>query len=450
MANEHQLTLYYQEKVKLLDYQASENNLQVQIVQLKQKLLDSGDKPVEYQQALQAQIDQLTKSSELGKQRIKEQEIQVYRLSMDENGQSIVNVTTDEPVSNTPPTTSSIDPTISSPAVTSDSKAMMGTSEDNEEEDEEEDSPTEGNRLKNESRRYGFIFGGDLVISYFRLYSSNLDRLNKFKVADNTDVDVQPSDNIVVRVGAPLSIPINAAQTKDPDESGEEPDPDVKEDPKATYSQAKEPSAVAKEAANEAKKVIGEDGAKALLAHSNTKTFFQRFWPLSGETKDAIAVGVGIFGIADKVLKQSSNTPKPTFVPANVTRTPSNPSATVLSYKQNLKASNDPRLDPVQSGKIAATLSSELAQSLGVSPRDLHPDIHAYVLQLGPKDPVLLAALKEVNPTDQTQTTGQKLAQVIKRRMVVHGGYSKAEIGYVDNYRSIKEMADTKGLHSLN
>lgn len=447
-SNDQQLILYHQEKAKLLDFQLAESRLKQQIAELSLQLIEANEtnKPQEYKDALQAQIDQLNKSLELATARVNEQDLYVTRLSMDENGGSIVNTVTGEVAQRT-------EKSASTATVGTEGSLPSGETESESESAPsaiETSLPDERAKLQTEAKRYGFIFGGDLIVSYFRLYGSNRDNLNKYKVADNKDVEVQPKDNQVVRVGTPISVPIDKEQTKEPDESEDEPEPEVQDDPEATYASAKEPTPVAKEAAKEAKKVIGEEGAKAVLAHSNVKTFFQRFWPLSGETKTAIAVGVGIFGIADKVLKQSSNTPKPTFNPAAVTRTPSNPSATVLSYKQNLKASNDPRLDPIQAGKISATLSSELAKDLKVAPKELHPDIHAYVLQMGPKDPVLLASLKEIDPTDQSQATGMKLAQVIKRRMVVHGGYSKAEVEYVDNYRAVKEMADTKGLHSLN
>ena len=165
-SNDQQLILYHQEKAKLLDFQLAESRLKQQIAELSLQLIEANEtnKPQEYKDALQAQIDQLNKSLELATARVNEQDLYVTRLSMDENGGSIVNTVTGEVAQRT-------EKSASTATVGTEGSLPSGETESESESAPsaiETSLPDERAKLQTEAKRYGFIFGGDLIVSYIR------------------------------------------------------------------------------------------------------------------------------------------------------------------------------------------------------------------------------------------------------------------------------------------
>lgn len=273
--------------------------------------------------------------------------------------------------------------------------------------------------LATEQQRYSFIFGGDLILSYFRLYESNLNKMNKYKVTDNKDQATQPKDNVVVRLAEPIKY------APEVDQEDGEPEPIALVDRNGTFADPLDPTTTAKNIAKKASSVIGEDGGNTLLSHANTVSAFQRLWPLNDSDQ------IGMFGVTDKVLQQAGFTP--TLKLQTLSSEPE-------YYQEQLKNSDDPRLDPDKLSKISTNLSTKLAASLKCKPLELNPDLHAYILRFGLEDQALLATLKEVDFLDTSDEGKSTLSATLKRHMLnFNQNYSLQDFHYVDNFRKINQ-----------
>lgn len=117
----------------------------------------------------------------------------------------------------------------------------------------------------------------------------------------------------------------------------------------------------------------------------------------------------------------------------------------------------DPRSNTDYSALMGALIAKETINQIStihgtktsLQASEINPDILGMSLQFGPKDPAFKKTIKEVDPTDTSETASDSFARKLQQNLYLLGGYSKSDLNYCDFYRQIRKEANKRGMHSL-
>jgi murein DD-endopeptidase MepM/ murein hydrolase activator NlpD len=320
------------------------------------------------------------------------------------------------------------------------------------------------NSLQRTAALYGYIFGsGELLIDYTKTYSQNIKLAGGYTVSPSDDRGAYPTGtggNVTTFQDNPKAPRLISTPEIKVGQAAPETSSDL-------FITAVAPQPEQLQALKESLVDLSpEDLVPAIVAHGNVTTGLQDRWtmPSFSDVKDLLSKGVGFLNLTSKVLGQVDKTVSG-FAQignrvTNIANAGFDATASLAAAGKSLQSVMarshvvDPRMDPVFSSQCAAVISRQVlthvnkAYDKPLTPAEVHPDIFAYALHLGPKDPALLQILAEHDLRDRSDANTAAIGRALQARMWKMGGYTKRDLDYVDAFQNMKKQAAKRGLHN--